>query len=440
MTFLSTAQVAEIKGCSPQYVRKLVKTGRIPANETDTAANNRKEYAIPLNALDEKAQLRYYKHTGQEPPSELTPKSKKPAIAIIPKKSFDEFTEEERAQIIFWKKTIERWHAEREKVARKASFDKEFTTHLKRDNPGLNASVPTLYRKSECLQLGNLTGLVDNRGGWNKGQSSVPLIMLNAFKNYYLTEQKETVSQCYRHTVQWVKQFLPLEVENMPSEACFRNQAGKLPVAIKTLCRDGEKALKYKHITYIQRLYDGLKVNDVWVADNHGKRRIDVWNEGILETDYRTAAADDLALLLARTTGYQKIKRKGGCVKRDTEEFWHTHDDLWRYHGEEVYVRFDPSDHREVRVYSKEDNYLFTCYYNGVMNVDYITDNKDDIAAAEKNRRRLERRIKDEAKGYTSLLTPEQRLDALSAAVLEVTIDGDLMLRTSVKGRSIFYD
>ena len=51
MTYLTTAQTAELKGCSLQYVQKCVKDGKIDAEIKDNAANNRTEYMIPLTAL-----------------------------------------------------------------------------------------------------------------------------------------------------------------------------------------------------------------------------------------------------------------------------------------------------------------------------------------------------------------------------------------------------
>ena len=59
MTYLTTAEVAELKGCTPQYVRRLCQNGSIESITSDISANNRTEYRVPLTALSEKLQLKW---------------------------------------------------------------------------------------------------------------------------------------------------------------------------------------------------------------------------------------------------------------------------------------------------------------------------------------------------------------------------------------------
>ena len=59
MTYLTTAEVAELKGCSPRYVRQLVQNDVLEHIEKEDAANNRIEYLVPLTALTEKQQIKW---------------------------------------------------------------------------------------------------------------------------------------------------------------------------------------------------------------------------------------------------------------------------------------------------------------------------------------------------------------------------------------------
>ena len=59
MEYLTTAQVAELKGCTARYVRQLAQNGKLEHIEKDDAANNRTEYVFPLASLPEKLQIKW---------------------------------------------------------------------------------------------------------------------------------------------------------------------------------------------------------------------------------------------------------------------------------------------------------------------------------------------------------------------------------------------
>lgn len=52
---LTAKQVAEVKGCSPRYIKKIIQDGKLKAVET-VNSKNRKTYLVPLDALDEDLQ------------------------------------------------------------------------------------------------------------------------------------------------------------------------------------------------------------------------------------------------------------------------------------------------------------------------------------------------------------------------------------------------
>ena len=461
-----------------------------------------------------------------------------------------------------------------------------------------------MYRKYAAYRAGDIEGLIDKRGGWNKGKTDIPQHILDAFVYFYLDERRLPVSRCYQLMIEWVREFYPQDLDKIPSERSFRRQTEKLPEAVVALMRYGEKALTDKYIPYIERLYDDLQANDVWIADNHtfdfitycennaqkthrmyltafldaksgvlvgwnlteqpdshstllalrhaikrfglpksvyfdngseflthdiggrghrtrktwnaddipptilqllditmhnaivrnakakpiertfgtlknhisrvietfcggtiierpeslkyklkygivpeddqirsaleilidgdfnvseyggkerkykGMSRIDVWNESIKYTKFRDAKDEDLSLLLARTTRYQKIKRNGVYIELAGEKLWYSAEDAWKYQGEEVYVRYDPAEYKTVRVYDKAtDAYRFTWTLQADLNVPYITDDPNEIAAGEKTIRTVTRAIHDYSKGLTASITEEQAIDFLTATI-----------------------
>ena len=84
---LTAKQVAEVKGCSFQYVQRIIKNGKLRAIET-VNSKNRKTYLVPLDALDEELQHKYYQLIAENPPEEIEqpePEVEKVAIDGLPR-------------------------------------------------------------------------------------------------------------------------------------------------------------------------------------------------------------------------------------------------------------------------------------------------------------------------------------------------------------------
>lgn len=106
MIYLTVKEVADLKGCSPQYIKKIVSEGSLKC-EVSFNKNNRKKYLIPLEELSTPEQLKYYKNNNIEIPEELLA-GRKPK-AVHPHKEFDEFTAEQREEIAQWIRIINAW-------------------------------------------------------------------------------------------------------------------------------------------------------------------------------------------------------------------------------------------------------------------------------------------------------------------------------------------
>ena len=123
-----------------------------------------------------------------------------------------------------------------------------------------------------------------------------------------------------------------------------------------------------------------------------------------------------LDLLLMRSTRYQKVRENGVYVTVSGEKLWYNSgEDSWRWVGQEVYVRYDPSDLEYVRIYDKEDTYIGNWKMDLSIFVDYITSNNKDIAA----RQALVARQIRQIKACGAELMGEAKIDALALAVAE---------------------
>ncbi|MCM1334949.1 MAG: Mu transposase C-terminal domain-containing protein [Bacteroides sp.] len=559
---------------------------------------------IPLSELTDHErwilQSRQASEAGMPPIPKPKPK-KAPT-----RKNLSDFSERERERIALWKIILRDWLLFRQSQAalKKSEADRRFCEKIALAHPEIAVSPNILYRKLRAEEAGDLSGLIDGRGGSNRGQrkQTIPKVLQDGFMWFYLDERRLPIARCYALMKEWAAEFYPDLCSEIPSERTFRRLADELPEAVKTYFRCGEKALKDKYIPYIERLYEDIEANDVWIADNHtfdfitmgengklhrmsltaftdaksgvmvgwnltdnpssqstllalrhamlrfgvpksiyvdngseflthdiggrghrkraswnklelpptildglgiemhnaevrnakakpiertfgtvknqisrmietfcggtilerpeslkwklkkgivpedqqivdifgrlidggynaapyggkerryqGKTRIAVWNESIRRTEFRRAAEEDLDILLARTTRIQKISRNGVYVTIAGEKIYYRAEDTVLHIGEEVYVRYDPSNIRSVRIYdAKTDVYRFTWALGEDLLIPYLTDDRDAIGNAEKARRRAEKLVKDYGKGLIDSLSADQRIDFLTAAL-----------------------
>lgn len=67
---LTAKQVAEVKGCSYQYIKRIIKEGKLQAKEV-LNDKNRKTYLVPLETLDEELQQKWYQMNREKPPEDI---------------------------------------------------------------------------------------------------------------------------------------------------------------------------------------------------------------------------------------------------------------------------------------------------------------------------------------------------------------------------------
>ena len=610
MDYLKVSEVALLKGCTERYIQKQIANNQLLAIELPDAANNRKEYGVPVEALPDQLKTKYYarkrNELGLQPIEKTVKKTHKKCLNAV-KKPLEAYTEDERQQIKMWTDILREWLRLRDAAERKTDVDPLYVAKCKLDHPDLTISEDILYRKYNAYRNNNLGALLGKRGGWNKGSTDIPQHILDGFMYFYLDDRRPPLSRAYQLTIDWAREFYPEDVALIPSERTFRRQADKLPEAVIKLTRHGEKALSDSYIPTVERWYEDLNANDVWIADNHtfdfhtvgdagqvhrlhltafidaksgvmtgwnlteqpdshstllalrhgilrfgvpksvyvdngseflthdiggrghrtrkswnkddqpptildlmdidmhnalvrnakakpiertfgtfknhvskmittycggtilerpetwkwkikhgiipedqqirdifgtlvdgdynvsdyggkerrykGMSRIEVWNESIQETTFRKAAEEDLSLMLARTSRYQKVNKNGVTVKFAGNDlrYYCTEPgrETWRYIGRQVYVRYDPSALMEARIYDKDtDAYIDTWQLDMDMQLPYITEEKDEIATAERRIRSASKSVHDYAKGLTSGVTGEQAIDFLKMSIL----------------------
>lgn len=613
MDYLTVKEVAELKGCSIQYIKRIAKEGKLEAIQGLNPDNNCMHYKIPVSALPEPLQMKYYGKLTSEAQlclpkaQETTEPQKTKRTKTVIKKEFGEFNAEERELITFWTDLLREWKIRRREYDNCAEGDMVFIAETKRlrraylAEHNISLSRDILYRKYRAYRENDLQGLTENRGGWNKGQTSIPPPVIECFNALYLSEAQLPVADCYRETKTFVYDNYPEYLPVMASERTFRRQAEKIYPAVVKFFRYGEKAFIDDCAPYIERLYDGIEANDVWVADNHtfdfitrtddgekthrlyvtgildaksealvgwnitetpnshstvmalrhaiqrcgipkifyvdngrefltwdiggkghrtrkkqadverpptildllgiemrnaipengrakpiermfltlkntisrlvatftggniierpeslkyqlkhgyvpydwqireqldilfdgqynaspyggyerqfkGMSRAEAWCKSIQRRTMRMCDESTLNLLLMRHTGYQTVRENGVYITISGEKLWYNcGEENWKWVDRKVYVRYDPAELEYVRIYDEEDAYIGSWQMDLSVFVDYITDNKDDIAARQRLIARQIRAVKE----CGAELTGGLKIDALALAVTE---------------------
>lgn len=286
---LTAKQVAEVKGCSGRYIKRLIQEGKLQAQEV-LNDKNRKTYLVPLEALDEELQQKWYQMNLENPPEEIsTPEP------VPDKKAVDHFSESERQEIDFWISLVEQWQQYRMKpgVTCKADVDKKFVTLCGLEYPDKEISVDILYRKWKAVKENDLDGLIDKRGKWKKGTSSIDDTIWQAFLYFYLDESQHPIQKCLDYTKMWAQEKRPDLYTDIPSYSAFyRRLNNEVPEGVKVLGREGHKAYNDRCAPFIRRLYEDIESNEWWIADNHTFDVMVKDKNGNIHRPYLTAFLD----------------------------------------------------------------------------------------------------------------------------------------------------
>lgn len=274
---LTTREVAELCNKHESTIRRWAEIGKIPSEKILNEFNS-PEYIFNLDSLAEvKPGLvkKYYDQLQSSLPEARFPEEAKPKAA----KPLDTYSIEEQEEIAFWLRLVKQWQGYRNKPgANKTEVDANFVQWCKLEYPERAISVDTLYRRWNAVRDNDLDGLIDKRGKWKKGKSSIPDPMWQAFLYFYLDERQHPLKKCYEYTKLEMQTSFPELVGDMPSYTTFYRRAqADIPEPLKVLGREGEKAFRDRCAPYIRRVYDDMRSNEWWIADNH---TFDIITEG----------------------------------------------------------------------------------------------------------------------------------------------------------------
>ena len=148
-------------------------------------------------------------------------------------------------------------------MKRETEIKDAFVEKWNREHPEFKFTRKTLYdwlKKKKKNQ-----SLIDKRGGYNRGQSSIPRYYQKYFLDFYLQQSKPPFDVCFRLTQAEANK----NGDIIPGKKAFRNLLKNTNDAIIARAREGKKYFEDNFMPTIQRDYSNLLPNDFWVADHH---------------------------------------------------------------------------------------------------------------------------------------------------------------------------
>lgn len=265
MDYITVSEYAELRGCTERYVRKLIKEGKLRAEEQfGSGGRNGLSYKILLADCDPKIIKKYNRIHGIKAAKE------EPQRPQIVPKFLEELSAEERKESAFWKRTLEEWREYRNSPGKKAELDEKFVIYLQTTYPERQFTVRMLYRKQKALKEEGETALIDRRGKHDNHKNSISDTVWDIFQYYYLDESQKSISECMRLTELQLKSEGQESLLPLASDSSFgRAVQSRIDVPVLKYFRLGQKAYKDQCEPYVKRLYDDLQSNDIWVCDNH---------------------------------------------------------------------------------------------------------------------------------------------------------------------------
>ncbi len=258
MTWLPTKEVALLCNISKSAIQKAVKQGRYEHCYVNGKGQGGKQLRIALESLSSDAQARYRGEQEQE--------------AADVRLSL---TGAQREKLDF-KQMVVLDYQDFKAIYPKADKRAAFLRQYNQQHPDKPLTKRQLNHWETLYKRDGLAGLVDRRGGYNKGTSTIPEDVKQVFLAYWMQEKGNrrgggpSIASCYRLTQ------LNFPGRQLPSVAAFQRFVQTIPYAAKVLGREGKKAFADKCEPYIPFDYRSICTNEIWCADNHV---FDLWTK-----------------------------------------------------------------------------------------------------------------------------------------------------------------
>lgn len=241
ITWIETKTASKLLSRTPNGVRNLVRLGIYLHRYIPGIGRGGRVLQIALESLPQAAQDRYH---GMTPT---------PASVL-------QYTGKQRDGA-----NLKAWIVEQHRQSGLSvkEFISTYNADLEPEEQPINESQ--LYRWQAKYKTDGVSGLIDRRGGYNRGQDTIPEEVWNCFYALYMTQQGRSIQLCYDLTRR--------RYPDMPSVSTFMRKVRKIPLYALLYYRKGPKAAK-DMMPSIERSKLDIESNSIWFSDHH---KIDVF-------------------------------------------------------------------------------------------------------------------------------------------------------------------
>lgn len=223
-TWLTVQEAASLSGVTESAIKKAVKQNRYEHCHVDGVGRGGKQLRIALESLPEEAQARYRGEQEQRHEDALLP-----------------LIEAQRA-IVFFKESVVFAYQEFKATYPKADKRTAFLRQYNEQHPDKPITKRQLNHWETLFNREGVAGLVDRRGGYNRGQSSIAEDVKQVFLAYWMQEKGNrrngggpSIASCYRLTQ------LNFPEQQLPSVSAFQRFVDSIPYPAKVLAREGDR-------------------------------------------------------------------------------------------------------------------------------------------------------------------------------------------------------
>lgn len=249
MKLITTQEAAKLLNVAPRTIERRAERGTYQYEYAEGRGRGGRQLRIVLESLPQEAQDRYNGvSTSEEEDKPLSP--------------YWHMTDAQREATAFKQNTVLAYKQFKEEYS---GLDKmqAFLKRLNAEHPQKPITRRQLNHWETLFDRAGAAGLLDRRGGYNKGRTEIPPEAWDLFKVYWLKPGQPTVESC----VEIVADELGIE---LPTPATFRRQIKKqIPLMAQDFYRKGKKYYEDNHAPYNPRDYSVYHSNDWWIADHH---------------------------------------------------------------------------------------------------------------------------------------------------------------------------
>lgn len=263
---VSTSEAAILEDTTNRAILMRINRNKLQAVREEAHGRRGYEYRIALADLSAKAQARYYQQQ-----QEGTPAPKKPsAQERLIEKTLEDLTERQREQVAHWQRVLEEWRSYIADYPKQTTQKtKDFIEEYNRWNPTMPLTERTLRHKWKLYREAGEVALADGRADRiDKGITSIPDLAWSVFLQWWLDEGQPTVMHCHNLLYEWAKLDMP-KLLPLPAVDSFYREVKKIPKPAVDFFRCGKKKFEDEAMPFVQRMYEWIDSNDVWVADFH---------------------------------------------------------------------------------------------------------------------------------------------------------------------------